>query len=250
VWKVRDRAAPEAGDFAFKELRYDKSRTSAAYRRFLAEIEATRALRHPNVVPVVDACVPEGEALDEVPFYVMPWAERTLARAKDYAGNVQRVLEVGVAIAGALAAAHAAGIVHRDVKPANILLTDDGVPWLADFGICYLQTDDEDRRVTFTLGNTVGSRDYVAPELRGGRLDDVDGRVDVYSLGKTLHAALAGGDPFPLERLDDPRYGPPRLDRRPGGRPLLRRARAHGGDRPRRALPDDGREPRRARPRP
>lgn len=206
VWKVRDRTAPEAGDFALKELRYAKSRTSVAYRRFCTEVETTRALQHPNVVPVVDAWVPEDDALEDAPYYVMPWAERTLARAKDYRGNVQRVLEVGVALASALAAAHAVGVVHRDVKPANVLLTADGTPWLADFGICYLQTDDEDRRVTRTLGNTVGSDDYVAPELRGGRLDDVDGRVDVYSLGKTLYAALAGGDPFPLERLDDPRY--------------------------------------------
>jgi hypothetical protein len=154
----------------------------------------------------VEANVPGHDDLADAPYYVMPWAERTLASAKDLRGNVQRVLEIGARIADALAVAHENGIIHRDVKPANVLLDDEGMPVLADFGICYVQTDDQDRRLTRTLGETVGSDDYVAPELRGGRLDEVDGRVDIYSLGKTLYSALAGGSVFPLERWDDSRY--------------------------------------------
>jgi serine/threonine protein kinase len=206
VWKVHDCNHPEAGGFALKEMRYEKSRTSGAYQRFLREIEATRALNHLNIVRVVEAHVPGENEPDEITYYVMPWAERTLARARDLKGNVLRVLEIGAMLADALAVAHAAGIIHRDVKPANVLLDADGAPLLCDFGICYVQTDDDNRRVTRTVGDTVGSDDYVAPELRGGRLDDVDGRVDVYSLGKTLYAALADRAVFPLERWDDSRY--------------------------------------------
>lgn len=206
VWKVRKREDPRGPLYALKEMRYAKARTSTAYQRFVREIEATRALNHPNIVPVVEFHVPEGDD-DSPPFYVMPWADTTLRQARDLKGNVQTVLEIGVALADALTAAHEAGIIHRDVKPENaLLLGPERTPALMDFGICYLMTDDDDDRLTATLGDTVGTDEYVAPELRGGRLGDVDGRVDVYSIGKTLYAALSAGRPFPLERLDDPRY--------------------------------------------
>ena len=146
----------------------------------------------------------EANDVGDSPFYVMPWADRTLRNAKHLRYQVAPVLEMGIALADALAAAHKQGVIHRDVKPENVLLFGDELtPTIADFGICFLA---DDERITQTLADTIGSADYAAPELRGGRLEDVDARVDVYSLGKTLYSALAGGPPFPLEWHDDPRY--------------------------------------------
>lgn len=205
IWRVRDREQLEGEVFALKEMRYSKPRQSTAYKRFVAEISAAKAIKHPHIVPVIDAYLPTEDNDRSTPFYVMPWAEETLQKGKSYRGNVGAVLELGIKLASALEAAHKAGILHRDVKPANVLLFGhDRVPTLADFGICFMRDGEE--RLTRTDGDTVGSDDYVAPELRGGRLEDIDERVDVYSLGKTLYYALSGGRVFPLAAFQDPRF--------------------------------------------
>jgi hypothetical protein len=136
----------------------------------------------------------------------MPLAESSLERmAKALKGNGEQVLRIGVRIADALSAAHDKGVIHRDVKPANVLIFgDEQEPKLADFGICYLLEAD---RITRTEAHTVGTDDFVAPELEGGgRSEDVSVTADVYSLGKTLYAAVSGGRVVPRERLDDPRF--------------------------------------------
>jgi serine/threonine protein kinase len=178
------------------------------YERFLNEIRATSELNHPNIVRLVDWHIPMSDDGTD-PYYVMPWADATLFKSRSVKGNVQRTLEIGSDIANALAHAHKAGYFHRDIKPQNVLLFEiDGrdIPVLADFGISLFLIDDEGTRLTNTAGETVGSNHYVAPELRGGRYDDVDARADIYSLGKTLFAALWGDDPFPLEEIDHPAY--------------------------------------------
>lgn len=217
VRRVKDRQSAGHEQYALKEMRYDKGPTSVPYQRFVREINVMTKLSgtHPGIVPVIAHGIPaDGDAW--LPFYVMQLAEQSLERAKDLSGSLEAVLKIGVQLADALEAAHAQGVIHRDVKPANVLLFgDERRPALADFGICHLVDDD---RLTRTDGQTVGSRDYVAPELLGGgRRESVTGRADVYSLGKTLYAALVGDDPFPRERhleaewnlglrFNDPRY--------------------------------------------
>jgi hypothetical protein len=206
VWKVSDRDDANGPFYALKRLRYEKSRTSGAYRRFVKEIEITRALNHPNIVPLVDSHIPTKDDIT-TPFYVMPWANLTLRNAKYLRGNVEAVLTIGIQLADALAAADAEGVLHRDVKPDNVLLVgEDQIPQLADWGIGHLKEQEDADRQTPIVGDTVGPDEYTAPELRGGRLEDPDSRVDVYSLGKTLYSVLAGSRPFPLENYDDPRY--------------------------------------------
>ncbi|HWG33553.1 MAG TPA: serine/threonine-protein kinase [Gemmatimonadaceae bacterium] len=217
VWRVRDREDPRGEHHALKEMRYRKGPASLAYRRFVREINVMTALSgtHPGIVPVKAHGIP-ADADEWEPFYVMPLAEASLERARDLAGSLEPVLKIGIRIAEALEVAHDNGVIHRDVKPGNVLLFgDDRQPALADFGICHLEDDD---RLTGTDAQTVGSRDYVAPELLGGGLrETVSVRVDIYSLGKTLYAVAAGRDPFPREahreeewdlanRFRDPRF--------------------------------------------
>ena len=199
VWRVSDRDSNDRRVFALKEMRYEKGPGTVAYRRFVREISSMSVLgrTHPNIVPVIAHGIPHEDDTWR-PYYVMPLAESSLERARDLKGEIERVLKIGIQIADALHAAHGAGIIHRDVKPANVLLFgDEREPRLADFGICHLLNDE---RLTGLDAQTVGSHRYVAPELLGGGTrDTVSPRADIYSLGKTLYAVLAGSDPFPRE---------------------------------------------------
>jgi serine/threonine protein kinase len=220
VWEVRDRTDPAAPRCVMKLLRLGRGGPgSTAYKRIVREVEITQdlAATQSGIVPVLDFGIPE-DGDGWMPFYVMPLAESTLAKAKDFKENLEGVLRLGIALADALAAAHERGVVHRDVKPDNILLLgEERRPVVADFGICFLATEEGDR-LTATDAGTVGPANYVAPELLGGRAEavDIDGRADVYSLGKTLYFAYSGGEIFPREyfanaeydlrkRIDDPR---------------------------------------------
>src|SRR3989440_713834 len=107
---------------------------------------------------------------------------------------VRRVLELGIAIARGLAFAHDHGLVHRDVKPQNVLLNGDGQPKVTDFGIA--RSLDVERGVTQT-GTVLGTSNYIAPEQASGQ--PVDAQTDVYSLGVVLYELLAGELPFPGE---------------------------------------------------
>ncbi len=209
VWRVADTLESSRKRYALKEMRYRKSRGSTAYQRFVREItvlaEGLKG-RHANIVEVLDYALPaDGDERD--PYYVMPLASTSLERAaKSLRGRLEHVLEIGLSVAGALRAAHAAGIIHRDVKPGNVLLFgDEMTPVVCDFGIAYLEEADD--RLTGTEAHTVGTNDFVAPELHGGGPSDaVTPAADVYSLGKTIFAAVSGGAVFPREWVSDPRF--------------------------------------------
>jgi len=207
IWRVKDSTTTERTLFALKEMRYQKSRGSTAYQRFVREIETlAKGLsgRHPGIVDVLDYAVPR-EGDDSDPYYVMPLAPGSLQQSKAFRSRLEMTLELGLVVADALEEAHKAGVIHRDIKPGNILLFGDEMqPAVCDFGICYLEDED---RLTGVEGETVGTRDFVAPELHGGgQSENVTPAADVYSLGKTLFAAVSGGDVFPREWLTDSRY--------------------------------------------
>jgi serine/threonine protein kinase len=157
-------------------------------KRFLREAKAIGATLHPNVLAVYDA----GTERD-APYLVMELASGSL-RDRIAAGklDVDAVRTIGIQIARALAAAHAAGILHRDVKPGNILVSPTGVWKLADFGIA--RTPDSTLTVA---GQFLGSPAYAAPEsLRAGEFSPAS---DVYGLGATLYEMIAGAPPHGLE---------------------------------------------------
>jgi tetratricopeptide (TPR) repeat protein len=159
--------------------------------RFLREIQLTAKLQHPHILPVFDS----GETAGQL-WYTMPYVEGETLRARL---RRQGPLAVGEALritreaAQALHYAHEHGVVHRDVKPENLLLTQDGNTLVADFGIARpLGTGDE--RLTAT-GLSVGTPAYMSPEQVSAD-PALDARSDVYSLGCVLYEMLAGEPPF------------------------------------------------------
>jgi serine/threonine protein kinase len=190
--------------------------------RFRREAEAAARLRHPGIVPVY-AC---GEVAG-TPFFAMELVEgHSLAhviarlRAGDSAGlpsdpsaRKRWAVELAARIADALAYAHGEGIVHRDVKPANILLEQDATPRLTDFG---LATDVGHEGLTLS-GEVFGSPRYMSPEQAFRRQQPIDGRSDVYSLGVTLYELLTLRFPYQgetsseyLSEVSQGRIVPPR----------------------------------------
>ncbi len=185
---VRDATDRRLGrPVAVKILRADLAEQATARRRFETEAHAAARLTHPNVVMVFDS----GED-DGIPFLVMERLPgRTLADELA-AGplSLERVGEVARGILAALAAAHAAGIIHRDIKPGNVLVTDAGDVKVSDFGIAKT-VDDVDQTQTAELVATPG---YLAPERLAG--EPASTRSDLYSVGVLLYEALSGRRPF------------------------------------------------------
>ncbi|MEO6526965.1 MAG: protein kinase [Gemmatimonadaceae bacterium] len=159
--------------------------------RFLAEIRVTASLQHPHILPLFDS----GSA-DGVLWYAMPFVEGETLRsrlARDGPLPVAEAVRLAREVADALEYAHARGIVHRDVKPENVLL-QQGHALVADFGIALALEQAGVERVTRT-GVAVGTPQYMAPEQAAGARA-LDARVDVYALGAVLHEMLAGESPF------------------------------------------------------
>jgi serine/threonine-protein kinase len=163
-------------------------------RRFAREVHAAATLQHPHVVPVLCA----GHTADEVPYYLMPFVQGETLRERLRRGPIRfaEAVELLGDVAKALSAAHEAGLVHRDVKPDNILITG-GAAVVTDFGIAHAihaARDDADARLT-ALGSSLGTPAYLAPEQAAG--DAIDARTDVYSWGVVAYEMLAGHHPFP-----------------------------------------------------
>ncbi len=187
-------APDRAGDPGFRE-------------RFERESRVAAAIDHPNVIPVY-AAGEEGGHLYLVMRYVKGIdLQGLLARERRLAPD--RVAAIACQVGAALDAAHAVGLVHRDVKPANVLLGGEHA-YLADFGLS--QVVGSETRLTST-GQWIGTADFMAPEQFAGA--EVDARADVYALGCVLHNALTGEVPYPrgtvpatmLAHMHDP---PPR----------------------------------------
>ena len=156
-------------------------------RRFLKEPRLAASLDHPNVVPIYEAGEHDGQLYLAMRF-VAGSDMRTLLR-REGGLPAERALDILAQVASALDAAHRRGLVHRDVKPANVLVDEDDHAYLTDFGV----TKQLGGNTTET-GQIVGTLDYVAPEqIRG---EDVDARADGYALACVLYECLAGAPPF------------------------------------------------------
>jgi serine/threonine-protein kinase len=166
----------------------------ATRERLLRETRAAAALDHPNIVRVIDA----GEA-DGMVYLAMPYVEgRTLRDEMRGPMPPSRVITIGRALADALDHAHGRGVIHRDVKPDNVILCRDGRVMLMDFGTAHVSGDP----ALAGSGAIVGTFPYVAPELLTGAVPDA--RSDLYALGITLHELCVGSPPFegsPAEML-------------------------------------------------
>jgi serine/threonine-protein kinase len=175
-------------DVALKFLPPDLSADEDANTRFMQEARTASALHHPNVCAIYDI----GETDDGALFMVMPlYAGNTIKyRLADGPVGSQRAADIVGQVARGLSAAHGRGVVHRDIKPDNIMLTDDGHAVILDFGVAKLRGE-----LGLTKsGVTVGTAYYMSPEqIRG---DEVDGRSDLWSLGVVYYQLLTGRRPF------------------------------------------------------
>jgi hypothetical protein len=180
---------------AIKRLRSDAANNPVFRARFRREAEAAGRLHHSAIVAIYDTGEERGATGPSIPFIVMELVEgRTLRDELHDAGKlpVVRALEVTAGVLDALACSHAAGIIHRDVKPANVMLTNTGEIKVADFGIARPASETTG---TVTLAGTVmGTPQYLPPEQ--GRGETVDGRSDIYSVGCMLFELLVGKAPF------------------------------------------------------
>jgi serine/threonine protein kinase/tetratricopeptide (TPR) repeat protein len=198
-------AAPAAGldagaRVAVKVLHPHVSVRRDAVQRFLREARIGSTVRHENVVRTLDALQLE-EGSERLHLVVLEHVEgRTLRALLDELGRLPEELcrHVGREAAKALVAIHKAGVIHRDVKPENVLVTAEQVVKLADLGVARLL--DESLRVSQT-GAFVGSVRYAAPEQFGRAGDEVDGRADLYALGLTLYELATGAHPFAGDEL-------------------------------------------------
>jgi tRNA A-37 threonylcarbamoyl transferase component Bud32 len=206
VFRVKDRFGEHQGEYALKRVPDINRR-----ERFRREIDAIKRLTdrdtqqtHPYIISLIDH-----SALDDTgnQFLVMPIANggdlSDPGRFSLYKDSIDGVLQVAKQIARALSAAHAAEIIHRDVKPANILFTGRGHElWLSDFGICLIR---EAPRMT-EPPEVMGPRAFMAPELEQGGQLEVTPSADIYSLGKVIFYMLSGGDILPRERVHEGQF--------------------------------------------
>lgn len=200
-------------DVALKRLAENFARDDDLRARFQREARLAARLAHPNVVRVYDVGLDD----DERPFIAMEFVDgETLAELVARRGPLppEEVADLGIQACRALAAAHEAGLVHRDVKPQNLILRRDGVLKLGDFGVAFGL---EGTRLTMA-GTVLGTAAYLAPEQARG--EEVTAAADVYGLGAVLYELLTGRPPrtpttiaelTATERIPEPQNAPPRL---------------------------------------
>jgi eukaryotic-like serine/threonine-protein kinase len=203
VYRAHD---PRLGrDVAIKVLPADRMADQSRRRRFVHEARAASALNHPSIVTIHEIASEDG-----IDFIVMEYVRgRTLAALIRRRGMpLPEALRVAIPIADALARAHAVGIVHRDPKPANVIVGPDGTVKVLDFGLAKLTGSDdgsddhrtvtmeaEDRGPLSEQGRVAGTVGYMSPEQQAGK--KVDARSDVFSFGAVLYEMITGQRAFP-----------------------------------------------------
>jgi len=185
---------------ALKILNADFTRSEDRVRRFEQEARAASGLSHPNILTIFDIGKEDSTHFIATEYIEGLTLRSVLTRARMKLGEV---LEIALQVAGALAAAHAAGIIHRDIKPENIMVRPDGLVKVLDFGLAKLieaqapSTDSGARTIAKANtdpGTVMGTAAYMSPEQARGR--KVDARTDIFSLGVVIYEMIAGRAPF------------------------------------------------------
>jgi serine/threonine protein kinase len=191
VWKAQDERLGRTVAIKRLVVRYalSESMTEETRRRAMREARIAARLQHRNAIALFDVAEHEGD-----PILVMEFLpSKSLSAVLDERGTLTpaEAAEIGAQVAEAIAAAHAVGIAHRDIKPGNILLAENGTVKITDFGISRAL---DDGTVTTQTGMLAGTPAYLAPEIARG--DESSRASDVFSLGSTLYHAVEGRPPF------------------------------------------------------
>jgi hypothetical protein len=205
VWKAWDRNLTR-----WAAVKFLLAHEQRDILRFQREAKLAARLRHPNIAAIYEVGHAKSAQLgsDVTHYLAMEFIDgRSLAEASL---SPAEVLDLFLKICAGIEAAHKGGVIHRDLKPQNIMLNAEGWPYVMDFGLAKALQGDSSLSVS---GAIMGTPAYMPPEQAEGRLDEIDARSDVYSLGATLYAVLCGRPPFtgqtPLEIVnrvsqDDP----------------------------------------------
>jgi serine/threonine-protein kinase len=190
VYRATDLALDRS--VALKVLSEDLAEDEGFRRRFVTESKLAASLDHPNVLPIHAAGEQDGVLY--IAMRLVPGADLRVTLLEEKRLEPERAARIIAQVAAALDAAHAHGLVHRDVKPANVLLTPEGHAYLTDFGLTKQLKNDPDATRT---GMILGTLDYMAPEqIRG---EAIGPYTDVYSLGCMLCHLLTGEVPFTVD---------------------------------------------------
>ena len=189
VYKARDMQLER--DVAIKTLKPNYVDQITFVERFKREAQTAANLNHPNIVQIFDW------GIEKEPYFVMEYIEgNTLTSiiSSKRSVSLSDALFIGAQVANGLQAAHSQGLVHRDIKPGNIMITPDGKVKVTDFGIVSIQ--DEESDITKT-GSILGTASYISPEQAQGKAVSI--QSDLYSLGTVLYELITGNPPFEAE---------------------------------------------------
>ncbi|HEU5246491.1 MAG TPA: serine/threonine-protein kinase, partial [Candidatus Udaeobacter sp.] len=176
---------------AVKRVLSYRADSPGALQRFRREAQAVASLDHPNILPIYEV----SESEDGLPFFSMKLAEKGSLHenAASLRNQPRKCVQLMAKVAHAVEYAHSRGVLHRDLKPGNILLNDRGEPLVSDFGLAKLLDGNNDLTRSLTTFGTAG---FIAPEQADGAAADLTPAADVYSLGAVLFNVLAGRPPF------------------------------------------------------
>jgi serine/threonine protein kinase len=176
---------------AVKRVLSYRADSHGALQRFRREAQAVASLDHPNILPIYEV----SESEDGLPFFSMKFAEKGSLQenAASLCDQPRKCVQLMAKVAHAVDYAHSRGVLHRDIKPGNILLNDRGEPLVSDFGLAKLLDGNNDLTRSLTTFGTAG---FIAPEQAGDAAVDLTPAADVYSLGAVLFNVLAGRPPF------------------------------------------------------
>lgn len=192
-------------EVALKTLPADVASDAERMHRFISEAKTASSLNHPNIITIFEI-----NDESDVPYIAMEHVRgETLARAiRSKKLDLAKIMDVALQVSGALAAAHEAGVVHRDIKPDNIIIRTDGLLKVLDFGLAKLtendgNSDPEAETVAHRTnpGMIIGTASFMSPEQARGK--DVDARSDIFSFGTVLYQMVAGKLPFTGENYVD-----------------------------------------------